>query len=167
MSPHFKFGQISSVFPGVPLLVLTLMACSVAASPGDQLDAALRLLPKPPDVVVVDSLDPRAVAAAAVWGTRSEQVRAFTLTGQSTVYVNRSVDPYRCAGQKNQTCVLLLAALIWHEAAHVDGEGEERAQLREEALFRQFITEHRVEFAAGQAVLRAMVARRASRSPSR
>jgi hypothetical protein len=103
------------------------------------------------------------VAAAAVWGTRPEQVRAFSLCGQSTVYVNRSVDPHRCAGQRNQTCVLLLAALIWHEAAHVDGASEERAQLREEALFRQFVIEHRVGFVAGHAVLRALVARRASR----
>jgi hypothetical protein len=67
------------------------------------------------------------------------------------------------APARRTTCVLLLAALIWHEAAHLDGEGEERAQLREEALFLQFVTEHRVEFAAGQAVLRAMAARRASR----
>jgi hypothetical protein len=179
MSPHFKFAQISSVFAAIPLLarvggasaghkraaltILTLLACTVVAAPGDQLDAALRLLPKRPEVVVVDSLDSRAVAAAAVWGTRPEQVRAFSLTGQRAVYVNRSVDPYRCASQKNQTCVLLLAALIWHEAAHVDGEGEERAQLREEALFRQFVTEHRVEFAAGQVVLRAMAGRRAGR----
>jgi hypothetical protein len=169
MSPHFKFAQISSVFTVVPplaLTILTLLACTVVAAPGDQLDAALRLLPKRPEVVVVDSLDSRAVAAAAVWGTRPEQVRAFSLTGQRAVYVNRSVDPYRCASQKNQTCVLLLAALIWHEAAHVGGEGEERAQLREEALFRQFVTEHRVEFAAGQAVLRAMAARRASAAPN-
>jgi hypothetical protein len=179
MSPQFKFAQVSSVFAAIPLLafvggasaglkraaltILTLLACTVVASPGDQLDAALRLLPKWRDVVVVDSSDPRAVAAAAVWGVRPEQVRGFSLTGQSRVYVNRSVDPYRCAGQKNQTCVLLLAALIWHEAAHVDGEGEERAQLREEALFRQFVTEHRVGFVAGHAVLRALVARRASR----
>jgi len=166
MSPHFKFAQVSSVFAATPLLaltILTLLAGTVVASPGDQLDAALRLLPNRPEVVVVDSLDPRAVAAAAVWGTRPEQVRAFSLTGQRTVYVNRRADPYRCAGQKNPTCVLLLAALIWHEAAHVDGEGEERAQLREEALFRQFVTEHRVEFAAGQAVLRVMAARRAGR----
>lgn len=112
---------------------------------------------------MVDSLDPRTVAAAAVWSTRPERVRAFSLRGQSAVYVNRSVDPYRCAGRKNQTCVLLLAALIWHEAAHVDGADEEQAQLREEALFRQFVMEHRVEFAAGQAMLRAMAARRAAR----
>jgi hypothetical protein len=161
MSPHFTFAQVSSVFPAIPLL--TLLGGSVLASPGDQLDTALRLLPKRPEVVVVDSLDPRSVAAATVWGVRPEQVRAFSLTGQRTVYVNRSVDPYRCAGQKNQTCVLLLAALIWHEAAHVDGEDEDGAQRREEALFRQFVTEHRVGFAAGQAVLRTMAARRASR----
>ena len=142
------------------LHILTLLLCSVAASPGDQLEAALRLLPKRPQVVVVDSLDPRSVAAATVWGVRPEQVRAFSLTGQGTVYVNRSVDPYTCAGQKNQTCVLLLAALIWHEAAHVEGAGEEQAQLREETLFRQFVTEHRIEFTAGQAVLRVMAARR-------
>lgn len=153
MSPHPK---------RVAFTLLTL-ACTAVASPGGQLDAALRLLANRPAVVVVDSLDPRAVAAAAAWGTRPEQVRAFSLTGQSAVYVNRSVDPYKCAGQKNQTCVLLLAALIWHEAAHVDGADEEGAQLREEALFRQFVADHRIEFAAGNAVLRAMAARRAGR----
>jgi len=179
MSSRFRFAQVSSAFRAIPLLafvggaragskqasltILTLLACTVVAPAGDQLDAALRLLPQRPEVIVLDSSDPRAVAAAVVWGKRPEQVRAFSLTGQRIVYVNRSVDPYRCAAQKNQTCVLLLAALIWHEVAHVDGEDEERAQLREETLFRQFVTEHRIEFAAGQAVLRVMAARRAVR----
>jgi hypothetical protein len=128
---------------------------------GDHLEAALRLLPKRPEVVVVESSDARTIAAAGAWGARANQVRAFTLASDPrSIYVNKSVDPYRCAGQRNQTCVLLLAALIWHEASHLEGADEEAAQLREETLFRQFVTEHRIDFAAGQQVLRTMAARR-------
>jgi len=127
----------------------------------DHLDAALRLVPKRPEVVVVESSDPRAIAAAVAWGVKAERVRAFTLASDArTVYVNKSVDPYRCAAHRNQTCVLLFAALIWHEASHLEGLDEDQAQLREEELFRLFVTEHRIDLATGQQVLRAMAARR-------
>jgi len=146
------------------LFAALLLPGPAVAAPGDHLEAALQLLPKRPEVVVVHSSDARSIAAAAAWGVKADEVRAFVLASDArTVYVNRSVDPYRCASRRSQTCVLLLAALIWHEASHLEGADEEAAQQREEELVRQFVTEHRMDFTAGQQVLRTMAARRERR----
>jgi predicted Zn-dependent protease len=42
-----------------------------------------------------------------------------------------------------------LAAVIWHEMAHVDGADEAEAQRQEERLWQQFIVERRVEAGIG------------------
>ena len=127
------------------LFAALLLPGPAVAAPGDHLEAALQLLPKRPEVVVVHSFDARSIAAAAAWGVKADEVRAFVLASDArTVYV-------------------LLAALIWHEASHLEGADEEAAQQREEELVRQFVTEHRMDFTAGHQVLRTMAARRERR----
>lgn len=39
----------------------------------------------------------------------------------------------------------ILATIIWHEMAHIDGADEREAQRREEALWTQYVMEDRVD----------------------
>lgn len=53
-----------------------------------------------------------------------------------------------------------LAAVIWHEMAHIDGADERAAQLAEETLWQGFIRERRVEINAAMRYAVDMAARR-------
>lgn len=43
----------------------------------------------------------------------------------------------------------MLASIIWHEMAHLEGADEREAQRREEALWTGFVLHHRVDEVAG------------------
>lgn len=54
-----------------------------------------------------------------------------------------------------------LAAIIWHEMAHVDGADEPAAQGAEEELWRQFILQRRVAAVTGLTYLASLQKRHA------
>ena len=54
----------------------------------------------------------------------------------------------------------MLAAVIWHELAHVDGCDEAQAREREMALWREFLRNGRVESSLGLTCLAALCDRK-------
>jgi hypothetical protein len=56
--------------------------------------------------------------------------------------------------------VYALAAVIWHEMAHIDGADEAEAQRREQILWTRFLRDDRVSTVAGLRYLKALNDRR-------
>jgi len=56
-----------------------------------------------------------------------------------------------------------LAIIVWHEMAHLDGADEQTAQLREEALWEEFVAKRVVDADRGRRYLRLLSNRRIAR----
>jgi hypothetical protein len=54
----------------------------------------------------------------------------------------------------------MLAAIIWHELAHIDGADEKQAQRQEESLWKRFLLDERVDRVTALRYLAAMNNRR-------
>jgi hypothetical protein len=63
-------------------------------------------------------------------------------------------------GSPSQGLDYMLAAIIWHEMAHVEGADEQDAQKREQELWTSFIRDERVDRLVGLRYLEARQKRR-------
>ena len=156
----------SSAQPSL-VIALLLLACSVEALAGEDspvhrtIERVLQLLPRRPvQVVVVD-------ANQAAGDTRRAllQMDAFITRGGHEVYVTAHNDALRRAVEGSSLHEYVLAAIIWHEMAHIDGADEIEAQRREEALWSQFVLAQRVDPMDGLRYLNALKGRRQGRPP--
>jgi hypothetical protein len=117
---------------------------------------AVGLLPRrPPEVRVVG-----AEGVAPADRGRFLESEAFVSTGRGVVYLTGHSPVLKGARDGSSDHVFALAAIIWHEMAHLDGADEPEAQRREERLWTRFIRDHRVDRAAGLRYLKAMHDRR-------
>ena len=95
---------------------------------------ALRLLPRHPEkILLVD----RPNATGLHDG--KPNVEAFVIQGGRVVYLVRQGVTLQRALRGPGVFDFALAAIIWHEMAHIDGADEPAAQLMEEQLWKQFI----------------------------
>ena len=78
---------------------------------------------------------------------------AFVLTGSRTVVVIRQGATLRQAELGDAVDRLVLASLVWHELAHVNGLDERAALAQERWLWRRFITRGLVDGAFGLAYI--------------
>jgi hypothetical protein len=102
---------------------------------------ALRLLPGlPARLAVLDADD----AQTAVRPTLL-RLDAFVTTGSPVVYVVRQSPLLRGAVAGSSLHIHALAAVVWHEMAHVAGADEREARKREQALWTRFIRDQRVD----------------------
>jgi hypothetical protein len=102
---------------------------------------ALSLLPRrPAEVIVVtaDEVDPEA-------RERFLKAEAFFSKGRPTVYITRHSPVLEAAQQGSSIHVHVLAAIIWHEMAHMEGADEAEAQRREEAMWKRFVRDGLVD----------------------
>ena len=115
----------------------------VAAAPEDAaaIESALHLLSRRPEKVVVIDPDGATPEGRKILA-RSD---AFITKGGHIVYVNRQSEVLKGARQGATLYVCMLASIIWHEMAHIDGADEEGAQRREEGLWKRFLVEGRVD----------------------
>jgi hypothetical protein len=115
----------------------------VAAAPEDAaaIESALHLLSRRPEKVAVIDPDGATPEGRKILA-RSD---AFITKGGHIVYVNRQSEVLRGARQGATLYVCMLASIIWHEMAHIDGADEEGAQRREEGLWKRFLVEGRVD----------------------
>jgi hypothetical protein len=102
---------------------------------------ALRLLPKQPaKILVVDATD-----AARAIDAHGRRVQAFVRYGENVVYLIAQGRTLRDAEGLSGIFDYVLAAVIWHEMAHLAGAGEREAQRQEEKLWMQYVARGRVE----------------------
>ena len=127
------------------------------------LERVLSLLPKRPPVVAV--IDPSHVKPD-VRPTLLE-VDAFITKGGRVVYVTSHSEVMRGALKKSSLHEHMLAAIIWHEMAHIEGATEEEAQRREEQLWTQYLMDERVDRVHGLRHLAALRGRRDESSGQR
>ena len=125
------------------------MTCPGSIRVDETVRRVARLLPREPGCVVV--VDPNSESPAMA--ERIRHFDAFTYPGNPTIFVRRHSPVYDLASQGAQFYQFVLAAVIWHEMAHVSGADEHEAQRQEEALWQQFIRDDRVGFAEGHAYL--------------
>ena len=106
-------------------------------------------LPRAPDrieVVAADEVLPEI-------RERVDHMFGFVLNGSRTIYLIRDSSIIREAERSGGPYVFMLAAIIWHEMAHVDGLDEAQARRREEELWRSFVATRVVDSVFGLAYL--------------
>ena len=126
----------------VVLSIGRLEAAQTVAGPYEEaINRALRLLPKPPaKILVVD-----ATEAARAVDAHGRRVQAFVRHGENVVYLIAQGGTLQGAQKGSGIFDYVLASLIWHEMAHIAGEGEREAQRQEEELWTQYVAAGRVD----------------------
>jgi hypothetical protein len=118
--------------------------------------AALEALPRRPEqIVIVDIARIPPVLAAEM-----RDVDGFVLGGDRVIYLLRQSATLQAAEYAGGTNTLMLASVIWHEMAHIDGLDEPAARWREEELWKEFVMSGRVSSSVGMATLAELRARR-------
>lgn len=116
---------------------------------------AIRLLPRAPArVAVIDADHARPDVRPTLL-----LVDAFVRRDSPVVYVVRQSPLLQGAIDGLSGRQLALAAVIWHEMAHVSGADERQARRKEEALWMSFIRDQRIDPVAGLRYLRSLVER--------
>ena len=101
----------------------------------------LQLLPRlPARVAVLDT-----AGATPQVQKRLLRLDAFIVEGSPVVYVVNQSALLRGAIAGSSFHTHALAAVIWHEMAHVDGADEREARAREEALWTRYVRDQRVD----------------------
>lgn len=128
-------------------------------APAESLPAvrrALALLPRKPERLgVVD-----AEGATPEVREKLLKVDAFVTKGGRSVYLMRHSEVLKGAQSGAPVYVCMLAAIIWHEMAHIDGADEAGAQRQEESLWKRFLMDNRVDRVTALRYLSAMSERR-------
>jgi hypothetical protein len=125
--------------------VLGLSSAEAARSAyDDAIGRALRLLPRQPkDVVLVERSEELSVHPG------KPRAEAFVNQGGRVVYLVRQGVTLQAALKGPGIFDYVLAIIIWHEMAHIDGADEAAAQRAEEQLWTQFVAAQRVDPARG------------------
>lgn len=102
---------------------------------------AMELLPEPPAAVQVFSVDDAAPALRR----RLAALDAFVARGKPVVYLTKHSPVLQRASGGSVFHTYVLAAIIWHEMAHLSGADEAGAREREEVLWRQFLLDNHLD----------------------
>jgi hypothetical protein len=119
---------------------------------------ALALLPEQPKQVVVIDAEKTPPALRH----RLERAEAFVILGEPIVCLRMQGKVLKDAKRTGGLFDYALAAIIWHEMAHIAGADERAAQKQEEGLWRQFIVQRRVDTSRALAYLGRLAQRRGS-----
>jgi hypothetical protein len=84
------------------------------------------------------------------------RVDAFISKGQPVVYLSPHSEVLKGAREGSRIHAYMLAAIIWHEMAHLEGADEREAQRKEESLWKRFVVERRVDPVTALRYLKAM-----------
>jgi hypothetical protein len=116
---------------------------------------ALKLLPRQPEKVsLVDANDTSGLLYEL------QHVEAFVMRGERVVYLVTQGVTLRKALKGAGVFDYVLATVIWHEMAHIDGGDETKARLEEEQLWEQFVVGRRVDSVRGLRYLALLKKRR-------
>jgi hypothetical protein len=148
MQPGSSVQRISGTVMLAGMCLGFLPSCASANPYSEAVKRALRLLPRQPERILIVE---RPTAPDQHAG--KPRTEAFINRGQPTVYLVRQGATLQEALKGPGIFDFALAAIIWHEMAHVDGGDENRAQREEEQLWRQFILGGRVDRTRGMQYL--------------
>lgn len=123
---------------------------TVTAEDAAAIGSALHFLSRRPERVVV--IDPARATAQGreILG----KLDAFIAKDGHVVYVNRDSEVLAGARRGSSIHLYMLAGIIWHEMAHIEGADETEAQRREESLWKRFLLEGRVDHVAALRISR-------------
>jgi hypothetical protein len=126
---------------GALLVLLGGSPAWVEADPcDDAISRALRLLPRQPQkVVLVEGVD------GVTRHKDKPNVEAFVRAGGAVVFLVRQGATLQAASKRGGIFDYALAAIIWHEMAHIDGADEPAAQRAEEQLWKEFVLSNKVD----------------------
>jgi hypothetical protein len=152
----------SATRQGVAVLVVVLGA-SAGFSPVEAgqsayekaISRAVRLLARQPDQIVIVERDNQSRFRKG-----KAHVEAFVADGQRVVYLVRQGVTLQAALKGPGIYDYVLATIVWHEMAHIDGADEAAAQEAEEQLWMQFIVARRVDSTRGMQYLALLRKRR-------
>lgn len=115
----------------------------LATAPDDEaaIGRALKLLSRRPEKVVVIDPDDATPTGRKILA----RTDAFVTNGGRIVYINRHSEVLDGARRGSSLHLHMLAGIIWHEMAHIDGADETEAQRREETLWKRFLLDNRVD----------------------
>lgn len=116
------------------------------------LQAAVRLLPRQPSrIAVMDVTRCRP-------GVREHMLTldAFVVRGNGVVYIVQQSEVLRRARGGDRVYVAMLATILWHEMAHLDGAGEQAARKAEEDLWTALLRDGVADPMVGLRYLRAL-----------
>ena len=143
--------------------VALLFLVSLAQPPGREhsryhqtIERVLKLLPKSPAQVVI--VDPNK-AGADIRGTLL-RMEAFITEGGRVVYLTSHSEALHGALKGWSLHEYIVASIIWHEMAHIEGADEMDAQRREEALWIRYVMDERVDAGDGMRYLDGLKSRR-------
>ena len=105
--------------------------------------ALIKALHSPPSSRARRGLD--ATEAKPQVRERLLRLDAFIVEGGAVVYVVKQSALLRGAVRGSSFHIHALAAVIWHEMAHVDGADEREARAREEALWTSYMRDQRID----------------------
>ena len=141
------------------LVVIGLLHPSAAAVGLAQSDCArcdvvvgrvLKLLPRQPSkLVVID-----AERSSPALQQRIERSEGLAARDEKTIYLKKQGSTFQRALAGPGIWDYVLAIIVWHEMAHLDGADECQAQRKEEELWNQFVVERRVDGYRGLNYLR-------------
>ena len=109
----------------------------------------IRLLPRPPEKVVVIDAD----ISGRSLHDKLQHVEGFVIRGERVVHLVRQSDTLQRAVKGPGIFDYALAITIWHEMAHIDGADEATAQRAEEQLWTEFVVAGRVDRVQGMRYL--------------
>ena len=92
--------------------------------------------------------------------TTCGKLQAFVLRGSNVIYLPMHGEVLRAALKGSRFHDYMLAAVIWHEMAHVEGANETQARRQEEALWTRFMLDGAVDRDAALGYLSALKKRR-------
>ena len=106
---------------------------------------AIDLLPRPPPHVAVVDVD----SSTPLLRAKLRGVDAFVAPDQRVIFIRMHGRALQSAVKHRASFDFVLAAVIWHEMAHLEGADEAAAQRAEEELCAQFIVGRRVSAELG------------------
>jgi hypothetical protein len=143
--------------------VALLLLVSLAQAPGRErspyhqtIERVLKLLPiRPAQVVIVDPNQAGAEIRVPLL-----RMDAFITKGGRVVYLTSHSEALQGALKGWSLHEYILASIIWHEMAHIEGADEMEAQRREEALWIRYVMDERVDPGDGMRYLSGLKSRR-------
>jgi hypothetical protein len=148
-------GGLAASWVGVGVEFSVAAQRTAVNAPADAVPAirrALKLLPRQP--LQVGVVGEENVGADS--RERFRKAEAFFSEGSAVVYLTRHSPVLRAANQGSSVHVHVLAAIIWHEMAHIEGADEPQAQKHEEALWTRFVRDDRVDRTTALRYLKAL-----------
>jgi hypothetical protein len=95
----------------------------------------LRLLPRPPDTIVVVDAD----TSGRSLHRSLQHVEGFVIHGERVVRLVRQGETLQRAMKGGGIFDYALAIIVWHEMAHIDGADEAAARRADEQLWAEFV----------------------------